>query len=55
VGIIHGFFNKWVRVFFGMFVGVIFRKRIFLTSLDEEIALAEAAHQPAVVSAAVQE
>ncbi len=42
IGLLHGFFNKWFRVFFGMIVGVIFRKRLFMPSLQIELATAEA-------------
>ncbi len=41
VGLLHGFFNKWFRVFLGMIVGVVFRKRLFLPSLQSELSAAE--------------
>lgn len=38
VALLHGFFNKWFRVFLGMIIGVIFRKRLFTPSLEIELA-----------------
>lgn len=40
-GLLHGFFNKWFRVFLGMLVGGIFRNRLFVAGLDEVLAEAE--------------
>ncbi len=41
--LIEGFFHKWFRVFFGLMVAVIFRKRLFLPEL--ETTLAEMEHE----------
>ena len=35
--LIQGFFHKWFRVFVGMGVAVIYRKRLFTTELESEI------------------
>lgn len=44
VALMHSFFNKWFRVFLGMIVGAIFRNRLFVPTLDDELAAVEAAH-----------
>jgi uncharacterized protein (TIRG00374 family) len=41
VGLMHGFFNKWFRVFMGMLVGVIFRRRLFVPEFEETLAEVE--------------
>ncbi len=43
-GLVHGFFNKWFRVFLGVGVGVIFRDRLFVAGLDEALAEVEDEH-----------
>ena len=41
IALLHGFFNKWFRVFLGMIVGAIFRDRLFVEGLEHELAAAE--------------
>lgn len=41
VGLIDGFFHKWLRVVVGAVVGVIFRRRLFPTSMDSALNDAE--------------
>lgn len=36
--LMEGFFHKWFRVFFGMMVALIFRKRLFTSSVEETLA-----------------
>lgn len=45
--LMHGFFNKWFRVFLGALIGAIFRKRLFVPSLEAELAAAERHPAPA--------
>ncbi len=45
-GLLHGFFNKWFRVFLGIAVGFIYRKRLFVPNFAEELAAAEAEREP---------
>jgi uncharacterized protein (TIRG00374 family) len=42
--LIEGFFHKWFRVFVGMLVAIIFRRRLFPPSLDAAIAEMESEH-----------
>lgn len=42
--LMEGFFHKWFRVFFGMMVAVIFRRRLFTPGVEETIAEMEAEH-----------
>jgi uncharacterized membrane protein YbhN (UPF0104 family) len=38
IALLDGFFHKWFRVVVGLVVGVIFRKRLFTSGLQQEIA-----------------
>jgi glycosyltransferase 2 family protein len=48
IGLMHGFFNKWLRVFVGAIVGFIFRDRLFVPAFDSALAQAEADHHDAL-------
>lgn len=46
--LLQGFFHKWFRVIVGMGVGLVYRKRLFTTELEAELATmrAEREHKP---------
>lgn len=44
--LMHSFFNKWFRVFLGLVVGFVFRKRLFVPALEDELAAAEQREHP---------
>lgn len=46
VGLLHGLFNKWFRVFLGMIVGFLFRDRLFVGNIEEELQQAEQGPSP---------
>lgn len=51
-GLLHGFFNKWFRVFLGMIVGFVYRDRLFVPNLEEELNAVAQPQQPTDVEPA---
>ncbi len=47
--VINSFFNRWFRVFAGLIVAVVFRKRLFDPSLESELEKLEQKQQPVAV------
>ncbi|MEM6527445.1 MAG: lysylphosphatidylglycerol synthase transmembrane domain-containing protein [Chloroflexota bacterium] len=53
-GLLHGLFNRWLRVFMGMIAGFVFRRRLFVPAFEAELAAVEQEQhvdpQPATVA-----